>query len=248
MVILRLLLIQKIRVVTYTYNSIGWKTSETSPKSQEATEWYTTSYDYDENGNVEKVTETGNEIPVEGYVTRITYDNMNRKTKEVPANLYDPLDDSLATHTYSGDYGYRYTYYPSGLINTATDSCGNETSYTYDVYGNILAETNPGDGIYVYTYDMLDRVTSLSFQNNELAEAELLTEYTYSILENGDTKKTETKHLNETDVAITEYTYDFRGNLIKQENPDDSYTTTYYNLNGTVEYTKDGRGNKTYYA
>lgn len=67
---------------------------------------------YDQNGNVEKVTQHGGEI------TRTTYDNMNRKTKEVSPNLYNPTFDNLTAHTYSGDHGDRYTYYANGMIKT----------------------------------------------------------------------------------------------------------------------------------
>jgi len=40
-------------------------------------------------------------------------------------------------------YGYRYVYNAKRQVTTQTDANGNATSYTYDVYGNILTETKP---------------------------------------------------------------------------------------------------------
>lgn len=219
-------------VTTYNYNQIGWKTGEVSPKL------YQTTYVYDSNGRIEKTTLHG------GEVTRTTYDNMGRKVKEVPANLYNP---ALDNNTYSGNHGYRYFYYPSGLLQTVTDPESNTTAYTYDVYGNVLTETKPYDGVYVYSYDVLNRLTNVQFKDNEVDEPVLLETDTYLILENGNTKVTKNEYLNDTQTAVTSVTYDYAGRPIRQDNPDGTYTTTAYNANGTVASTTDERGNTTHY-
>ncbi|WP_148134550.1 RHS repeat-associated core domain-containing protein [Candidatus Formimonas warabiya] len=225
-------------VTTYSYNQIGWKTGEVSPKL------YQTAYVYDGNGRIEKTTRHG------GEVTRITYDNMGRKTKEVSANLYNPAFDNLANHTYSGDHGSRYAYYPSGVVQSATDPENNRTAYTYDLYGNVLTETKPNNGVYQYDYDVLNRLTAVYFKENAAASPVALERYSYAIQANGstwNTQKTHTRFISDTETMVTVYTYDYAGRLIRQDNPDGTYTATVYNANGTVASTTDARGNTTCY-
>jgi RHS repeat-associated protein len=217
------------------YNILGWKTGIVSPKG------YITTFDYDRNGNLEKETLNG------GEVTRITYDNMGRKTKVVSANLYNSALDNLTAHTYSGDHGYRFTYYPSGKVKTQKDPAGNVTSYIYDVYGNIITETKPNGSIIENTYDSLNRLIMVKYREDAAATPLTLTSYTYLILTNGNTQKTETRYLDDSHTAVTISTFNYKNNLIRQDNPDGTYKTTSYNANGTINYTTDERGFKTYY-
>ena len=132
---------------------------------------------------------------------------MGRKTKEISPNQYDAALDDIANHTYTGDHGNRYTYYPNGTVQTITDAENNTTTYTYDLYGNIKTETKPNGAIYQYDYDVMNRLIKKYFKENTNATPELLEEYAYSILEDGKTQTTTTRHLNQTETAVTTTKY-----------------------------------------
>ncbi|WP_368292719.1 kelch repeat-containing protein [Dehalobacter sp. TBBPA1] len=225
------------KTTTYSNNNIGWKMSETSAKGN------VTSYVYDQNGNLEKETLQGEDTSI----TRTTYDNVGRKTKEVNPNQYNPALDNLENHTYSGDQGYRYTYYPSGKVESETDPEGNITTYTYDLYGNIQTETKPNGSIIEYYHDNLNRLSAVKFKENSTAASIILSSYSYLILTDGKTQKTEIRYLDDTETAVTQYTYDYKNRLVRQDNPDGTYTTITYNLNGTIASSMDVRGYSTYY-
>lgn len=223
-------------VTTNSYNNIGWKTSTTSPNQ------FNTTYTYDQNGLLEK-TALNN-----GETLRTVYDAMGRKTQEISPNQYVAANDSITTHTYSDNtVGTRYTYYISGKVASETDALNNQTAYTYDVYGNMLTETKPNGSIYTYTYDCMDRLKTVSFQYNSVAAPVLLEQYSYAVLDNGNTQKTETKFLNVNDKAITVYTYDYAGRLVSRQNPDGTTTKTGYNANGTISTTTDANGSIAFY-
>ena len=78
------------------------------------------------------------------------------------------------------------------MVYTEADPCDNITSYTYDLYGNIATKTMQNGGIYVYSYDVLNRPDSVSFKDNAQSSAVLLKSYSYLILSNGNTQQTET--------------------------------------------------------
>ncbi|EPR08089.1 right-handed parallel beta-helix repeat-containing protein [Ruminiclostridium papyrosolvens] len=222
-------------ITTFEYNPAGQVIKKTTAKGN------ITSYVYDKNGNLEKQIQDGNKV------TRITYDSENRKTKEVSPKLYNSANDNISDNEYNGDAGNRYTYYASGKVKTKTDAANNTTSYTYDIYGNLATQTNPNGAVYSYEYDCMDRPVKKYFQDNQASEKVLLEEYSYDILTDGKTKKTQKQYLNSKDVAITEYTYDYADRLISQKNADNTTASTSYNKNGTVNSTTDEKGNTTYY-
>lgn len=223
------------KVSVYNNNPIGWRVSTLSPMQ------YRTDYTFDSNGNVEKVVQNN------GETTRTTYDTSGRKTKEVSPNLYSSALDSISTHTYTGNAGYRYTYYPSGKVNTVTDPQNNTTTYTYDIYGNLSTETEPNGSIYSYMYDVMNRVVAQYFKDNVSASQVLLKEYSYAILANGTTQTSTTVHLNGTDNAITTSTSDYAGRVTGVQNPDNTTTSEVYNPNGTIATSTDEKGSITYY-
>ncbi|MBC2581762.1 S8 family serine peptidase [Clostridium sp. DJ247] len=225
------------KITTNTYNSIGWKLNSKSPRG------FNTSYTYDSNGNVEKQ-QLNN-----GETTRVIYDNNGRKVKSVAPNQYSSSLDNIPQHSYSGDCGYRYTYYSSGKIQTVTDPENNITKYTYDIYGNMLTETKPSKAVYKYEYDVMNRPTKYYVQEDSNSPWTLLEEYSYKIVQGtpAQTQKTVTKHLNDTETAVTVTTYDYAGRVITVKNPDSTQSSNVYNSNGTVSSTTDPRGSVTYY-
>lgn len=224
------------KVTAYETNSIGWRTAEITPRM------FRTEYVYDSNGRIEKKVLNGNEI------TRYVYDSMGRKIKEVSPNLYNASHDNLNAHAYSGEYGYRYTYYPSGKMKTMLDPENNLTTYYYDLYGNLTKEVkNNGNTIYEYEYDVMNRLKKVSFKNGEAAQSEVLEEYAYSVLADKKTQKTFTRYLNSTETAVTTYKYDYAGRLVEQLNADNTTIINKYNSNGTLDSTTGTNNATTYY-
>jgi RHS repeat-associated protein len=223
------------KVTTYNYNNIGWKTEIITPKG------YKTQTDYDNNGLVEKVVQNN------GETTRIIYDMVGRKIKEVAPNQYDAALDSIATHSYSGNHGYRYEYYDSGKLKKVIDPENYETSYTYDIYGNMLTETKPNGAVYRYEYDVIDRLNKAYFKEAAEEQEILLEEYSYDILADHNTQKLHKQYLNDTEVAETMYVYDYADRLLEQQNPDGTKSKFNYNPNGTLASSTAPNGSITYY-
>lgn len=223
------------KTTTYSYNQLGWKTSSVSPKQ------YRTEYSYDSNGFNEKIVQHG------GETSRMVYDRMGRKIQEVSPNLYDPSKDDPSNHTYSGLEGYRYTYYGKGKLSTVTDTESYTKSFTYDKYGNVETETKPNGAVYIYQYDSVNRPIKTSFKEKADAVAVVLEDYSYAILGDKKTQKTQTRYLTETETAVTVSKYDYANRLIEQQNPDNTVVKTEYNTNGTVKTYTDANGSTTHY-
>lgn len=226
---------------TNSYNSIGWLTASITPSG------YKTEYQYDLNGLLVKQTLNN------GETVRIVYDSLGRKVKEVSPNLYKSAEDGLCLipvqHSYDGDKGSRYTYYANGLLQTAKDSLNYETSYAYDVYGNMTAETKPNGSKYIYEYDVMNRLSKVSFKNNAEDTAEtpiVLEEYSYTVQADKKLKKTHIRYLNDTETAVTDYIYDYAGRLVETKYPDNTSTKTVYNSNGTIYSQTLPNGGTTY--
>ena len=234
------------KVTSYEYNRIGWKTAEVTPKGNRI------EYVYDKNGQLIKATNASTiDITTKNETQRIVYDIMGRRVQEIAPNQYDSTKDNLQDYTYSDTAaGTSYQYYDSGKVKNITDALGNTTSYTYDVYGNTLTETKPNGAVYSYTYDVMDRLEKIYFKENSTAEEKLLTQYSYAIMADGRTQKTETKYLEagvNPSTAVTVYIYDYADRLVTQTNPDGTQKKIKYNANGTIEEQISENGSSTYF-
>jgi hypothetical protein len=191
--------------------------------------------------------------------TRIVYDNLGRKVKEISPNLYNSSYDNLAAHTYSADVGTRYTYKVNSLLETVKDAQGNVTTYLeYDLYGNVLKEKKPNASVYKKEFDCMNRLTKVWFKNYDTdpdASYKQLEGYIYEqiavtssgITKNG-TQKTQTIYSNNTvNTLTTKYIYDFDDRLVKQINNNNTEIITEYYKNGAKFKTQDSNGTTTTY-
>ncbi|MBC3917314.1 RHS repeat protein [Undibacterium sp. CY18W] len=205
-------------------------------------------YEYDQMGNVTKVTNALNAATVQSYdplsrvqtqtdpnnkVTSYTYDGQNRLIKVTDARnlstLYsiDGLGNQLSLT--SPDTGVTATTVDAaGNILTRTDAKGQTTRYTYDVLNRITSISYQDGSSTTYTYDQGNyakgRLSQISYQNGSIA-------YTY----NGRGQiLTDTRLINNV-TNVTRYQYDNTGRLSSLTYP-----------NGRqISYTRDSLGRVT---
>lgn len=127
---------------------------------------YTYQYDYNDN-------RTQIKDPLQ-QVTDITYDNLNRVTKLLqpppvsgaarPAINYS-LDarNQMASVRDPRGLTTSYTVDGLGMQSAMTSPDTGSASRTYDNAGNLLTSTDARGKVTVYTYDVLSRVTSISY-------------------------------------------------------------------------------------
>lgn len=211
-----------------------------------------TGFGYDENGNRTSL------IDPKGQVVGSTYDDLNRetlRTYQLPAN---PTGDDIQTiafeydengnqtqitETFDGATGTRITiktYDPFDRMRSVTDAFSETLQYAYDANGNRLSLTDPDGNTTSYTYDALNRASSVinagGVSNYDYDRSSLKTKVTYP---NGTTSQyrydraRRTANItNKQGVAIVsqyDYTYDDNGNRTEQieTNGGAAETTTY---------------------
>lgn len=215
------------RITRSTYDRVGHVKTVTTGFGTTAA--LTTSYDYDRNGRMVKMTDPRSNITQYGYdgagrltsltdaeggITQATYDdNGNLRTVKDPA--YSATEPAKHTTT--------YTYDVLNRPLTRTDANGQEWKTTYDASGNIVAQSVPGASgpkVTRFEYDTLNRLKKVTYPDASVVS------YTYDKNSNRQTM---------TDSSgTTSYSYDALNRLT-------SKTDT---LTGkTVGYTYDGAGN-----
>ena len=225
------------KTTSYEYNRLGWKTAETSAKGIRV------QYTYDKNGQLEKTMNV-----TAGNTSRIIYNLLGQKIQEIRPGQYSAAEDDIAGHTYrNANAGYRYEYYDSGKLKKVTDPEGNITGSEYDCYGNLTAETRPDGSINRYYYDVMDRPVKTAFKDDAASAETILSETSYSTIENGQTQTTEKKYLNDAETAVTVYISDFEGRVVEKQNPDGTKARTAYNPDSTLNTATAVNGSTTYY-
>ncbi|QNA87721.1 RHS repeat protein [Massilia sp. Dwa41.01b] len=131
-------LLGKFRVWNYTYNTAGRIATATDPNK------YTTIYDYDQKGNLEKITNALAQI-----TTLSNYDANGRVGRIIEPN-------KVTTDL---------TYHPRGWLETKTVEAGgvkHVTRYEYDGVGQLKAVVNPDESYIRYEYDDAHRLTDVT--------------------------------------------------------------------------------------
>jgi RHS repeat-associated protein len=220
----------------YEYNVLGLKVSETSPKTNKK------KFSYTEKGELLSVYFVSEKSETQS----IFYDKIGNKIAEYSPNVNEEISQDSNQQKLKSHYGYKYTYYPNRLLKTVTDPEGYTTSYNYDSNGNKIYEKKPNGAIYLYEYDVLNRLIRLSFKEDENGTKTTLEEYTYDIVTGKsisydknlfNLQKTKKQYLNnEGQIATTIFIYDEAGRNVEQKNPDNSRVQVVYNKNGTENY------------
>jgi len=198
-----------------------------------------TKYDYDANGNLKTKTEAFG-LPEQRIVTYSydQYGNLLSRTHEADAVTSDVV--------------YAWTYDDYGNQKTYTDGESHQWSYTHDVMGNVLTETEPGNSVvWIYTYDAAGNQTS---ENDPLDH---LTQYIYDgwgnkikIIDAKSHNTTYTYDLNNRLAKITDHLnkdikldYDVDGKLIKVTDQENKNASIGYDLEGRPKIITDGSNN-----
>ncbi len=224
-------------LTTFTYNSLGERTSETGPDVPGAEDGQTIS---------------------DTYTTSTTeaFDSSGNQSGTTPPGL-------VASETASGGAVTSYTYYSDGDVNKVTNPDGETTAYTYDGVGRVLSKTVtstsfPHGLTTTYAYDALgepvtetdplvtDTVTGDPHtpQTTTVYDADGdVTSQTVADTTGGDASRTVTSTYNSDDQLTsttdpagnkTSYTYDAFGNLASQTDPAGNVTDYAYNPNGQL--------------
>ena len=259
-------------IETRSYDDDGNLLTDVSPLNE------TTSYVYDQLGDVVKVTDgagnvTENTFDTDkeqlsstsptGTVTSATYDDLGRK---VTSSVYESALSETLTTTYNygpGSSGGADGTYP--WVTSVTSPALVTTTYTYDDLGETLTDTDAASNATTYVYDGFGHVAKTTYANKTY-----LTE-TYDAI--GDVTGTDLYNSAGVSQATTSATYDDMGNVKSTTNPL-NYTETFdytvtgllqdetqpltsstsvtvsfgYDLDGNKTASTDGNGNTTYWT
>jgi YD repeat-containing protein len=219
-----------------------------------------TSYDYDVNGQLAKVTLPDGSFLSYGYdaahrLTSIT-DNLgnrnaytldsagNRTLEQVfdPANalaqtrsrVYNNLNrlfQELGALTQTTEYGYDN----QGNVTSVKDPLNHITANQYDPLNRLKQVTDPGTGVTQYAYNGLDRLVQITDPRN------LVTGYTVNGLGNLTAQASP-------DTGNTASAYDDAGNLISQTDAKNQQTSYAYDALNRVTLVTFHDGSKQTYA
>ena len=212
-------------VTTYTYHPRGWLLSMTqTPPSSSSESARVTSYSYDNEGQLTRITYPDNTFQHfvydqahdlreisdhDGNKLEYQYDAKGNRTHEL---IKDP-DGTLVRSTIT-------TYDIRNFIESI-NSDGSVTQLINDAVGNLSSRSDPNaNPTTEHEFDSLDRLTrTLDALAND-------TEYQYNVAD-------QLIEVQAPNGATTDYEYDDLGNLTKETSPD----------RGTIYYTHDEAGN-----
>ena len=219
----------------------------TAETAGDAAAWRATYYAYDARGRVlEKAVFDADDALVSRETC--TYDDAaSGGYAVVTKTLHGDADAAdQTTVTYTDKYGDTVRTSVAGVVTSyAYDYVGNAVrsfygtttlaAYTYDFRGNVLTETDALGNTRSFTYDALGRKTAESDCKGNI------TTYAYDL---AGRLLTVTAPLSDTTDAVTVYTYDANGNVLRTEQTaqaDDSAVPTWR----TVEQTYDAMNRVT---
>ncbi len=183
-----------------------------------------TSYQYDENGNRELITDP------EGNQTKYVYDN-----RDLNVEITQGFGSAVASTS-------KTTYDGNGNILTQIDGEGNKSTIIYDGYNRQIESIDALANRNVYTYDNNGNVATETLKDAE----DVLLSQTASQYDGINRLKARTQEF-EPQAAVTTYNYDKESRIssvVDARNNALSYT---YDGAGRLETVLDAAGNKTTY-
>ncbi|MGH9920642.1 MAG: hypothetical protein ACRD6W_17455, partial [Nitrososphaerales archaeon] len=239
---------------TIKRDSLGRVDSETDALGQ------TTTFSYDSNGNLTSVRYSDgrtvsyqydsdgkltSETAPDGTTNTFTYDALSRLTSAQNATsavsmAYNGADELVSQKTTGTDQ-------PTESLDYAYDSAGNRismtgpdgtTDYAYGPLGQLSTETDPAGGVFKFTYNAADELTSLDRPND--------VDTTIGYDADGNLARIESL-LGSEPVQDLSYSYDADGQRVSQTNS--SGTTTYgYDSVGQLTSVKPPSGSALGYG
>jgi RHS repeat-associated protein len=190
-----------------------------------------TSYQYDNNGNLTKLTDPRN------AVTQNAFDGLNRLKQTtdaldaVTATAYN-LQDNVTSVTDAKLHATTYTVNAFGFVTQVVSPDNGTTTYAYDLAGNVLSRKDARKIVTNYTYDALDRPLTRTYPSSTTENVT----FGYDATANGNYGIGRLTSV--TDAAGTaSFVYDAYGNRISEKRTIAGivYTTGYaYDLAGKL--------------
>ncbi|WLQ11599.1 type IV secretion protein Rhs [Hahella aquimaris] len=227
--------------VSFQYQNIGGEYRVTRVTQGDGADAIVTAYAYDLAQRTATVTRVLDPATLSGLQTVLRYDERARLvelrlpqqdgTQSVRRYAYD-ADDNLIQSTDADGHSETYRYDAMGNLLTHTDRLGRATDYTYNAQNQTLTETTDG-ATQRYVYDSEHRlryrvdaqggVTEFRYNNQGQLTATqgYLARYDLSGLAHDQaltegSLKTWTGAARAQGTTLTEYVYDFRGQLSRQ--------------------------------
>lgn len=264
---------------TYSYTKQGYL-SKQEIRSQDNQELKSASWKYDAHGNVIEETNALDEKITRSYDANdnlIKEENLfAKRSKEFKYDFMNRLIEETVHHSDGTKLTTKHQYDYLGNRTKTTDHFGNETLFTYDEFSRLTSTIFPSipdnEGKLVskketYTYDVLDRKTSVTINDTEKT---LITYNAFGkpscITYPDNTSEKFTYNLNgtlaestEKNGTTTKFTYDYQKRVTSKERISSTgvsfgkhiYTyNTFHLISETdpegykTEYTYDGKGRK----
>ncbi|MEE9455318.1 MAG: PKD domain-containing protein, partial [Paracoccaceae bacterium] len=248
------------RTTQYTYEDTFNKLlTQTDPDG------FVTSYEYDANGEVTKITDALNGTRLFTYTAEGK--TAARTDKNGNATTFSYTDDkNLASITYADGSVTQMNYDTRGNATMIAEATGTplerqihrtydtknrltameitgadgttidgQTLYSYDANGNMATTTDETGLTTSFTYDTLDRVTAI----DDPAEGTIRRTYNLA----GEI----TQHIDGQGIIHT-YTYDALSRMTSTLDPEGNLAAYTYDLSDNIQTVTDGRGNITTFA
>ncbi len=186
---------------------------------------YTTSYEYNGNNNLTKITDDASNI------RNFTYDGLGRRL--TAQDLHDSGDGTYGTWT--------YTYDDTGNVSSVVDPKSQTIDFAYDDLNRALTENYAGSAGTEITY-IYDDCSEGEGRLCTASTTDALSAYAYNAI---GLPSTETRTIGGVAYTAT-YTYDRLGNILTLANPDNSAIRYFYNDAGQLETVEQNENGGSY--
>lgn len=216
------------KTTTYVYNAAGQPVSQTSPTGN------VTTFTYDSKGHRSTMSNGATTITFTNNAAGLPVSTVNAKgdeTKTTYNNAGKPL-----TITDASNATTNFVYDTSSSLISITNAENKVSSSTYDVRNNLTSYTDAKNGTITITYNEMDLPSTITD-----AKGNITATMTYTA---------EGKVATDTNALgkITEYTYNWRGQVTQTKLPSGKLYKNTYNLDATLLNEKNPQNYTTSYT